>query len=189
MYAVEDNELVVIDNEAWETSGLDGAILKWKSLKAAVKKSSTYIHCGGRSTCPLCFEYLCKRSCAGCPVSKAGYPNCVHSPFEDYLGLDLCTDVSEMLKACDDEIEFLTNLSSIDFTITDANITYFLHDPILGKYSFGVEWRTKSAGYGTFTFKQKDGKIICDNEYMSREFIKSVFDFFVDKMELVHNRD
>jgi hypothetical protein len=49
---------------------------------------------------------------------------------------------------------------------------------------FGVEWCTTSAGFGGFDFYTEGGKIRCDSETMSKEFIKSVLCKLVDIAEL-----
>lgn len=51
---------------------------------------------------------------------------------------------------------------------------------------FIVAWGRKNWGFGEFTFAMKDGKIVCDNECMSKQFIKDVLCALVDECELVH---
>lgn len=50
---------------------------------------------------------------------------------------------------------------------------------------FEVKWRAEGFGFGLLTFNLKNGRLICDNEGMSREFIKRVLNYIVDQCELV----
>tara|TARA_Y100000310_G_scaffold56232_1_gene51650 strand:+ start:50818 stop:51087 length:270 start_codon:yes stop_codon:yes gene_type:complete len=43
-----------------------------------------------------------------------------------------------------------------------------------------VKWAVENCGYGEITFRVKDGKVCCDNEYMSREFMKKILCHLVD---------
>lgn len=72
----------------------------------------------------------------------------------------------------------------IDFTITDVKITDVWEDRASQRSGFSFFWATESAGFGYLTFIRTGDEILCDNECMSREFIKTVFDFFVDRVEL-----
>lgn len=49
---------------------------------------------------------------------------------------------------------------------------------------FTVTWAMKDVGVGTFSFWEKDGKVYCDNEGMSKEFIKKVLCEMVDQSTL-----
>ncbi len=44
-------------------------------------------------------------------------------------------------------------------------------------------WGVDGFGFGTTTFFYKDGKLLCDNEYMSKEQIKMLLCKFVDNAE------
>ena len=46
---------------------------------------------------------------------------------------------------------------------------------------FTIDWIEPNVGFGKFKFYSKDGMIYCDNETMSKEFIKSVLTNMVDK--------
>lgn len=41
-------------------------------------------------------------------------------------------------------------------------------------------WAVNDVGFGQFYFYEKDGKIHCDNECMSKEFIKKVLNDMID---------
>ena len=43
-----------------------------------------------------------------------------------------------------------------------------------------LNWSAKGMGFGQFYFYNKDGKLHCDNEMMSREFIKKMLCQMVD---------
>lgn len=47
------------------------------------------------------------------------------------------------------------------------------------------EWGIEKFGFGTTTFYYKDGILKCDNECMSKEFIKAILCDFVDKAEFI----
>lgn len=53
-----------------------------------------------------------------------------------------------------------------------------LHGP------FGIDWSLKGIGFGQFYFYEKDGKIYCNNECMSKESIKRALNAMVDQCEL-----
>lgn len=46
--------------------------------------------------------------------------------------------------------------------------------------AFGLKWGTKGAGFGTVSFAMVNGKIECQNEMMSKEFVKEVLAKMVD---------
>lgn len=46
--------------------------------------------------------------------------------------------------------------------------------------AFNLAWTTKSAGFGNTTFYTKKGKLYCDNEAMSKDFVKTVMCKLVD---------
>jgi hypothetical protein len=47
-----------------------------------------------------------------------------------------------------------------------------------------VGWSARGIGFGSFYFYPKDGKLHCDNECMSKEFIKRMLCLMVDQCEL-----
>lgn len=47
--------------------------------------------------------------------------------------------------------------------------------------AFDLAWTTESAGFGHTTFYNKKGKLYCDNETMSKDFVKAVMCKFVDE--------
>jgi hypothetical protein len=54
---------------------------------------------------------------------------------------------------------------------------------------FGFDWSAKGIGFGQFYFYQdKYGVIHCDNECMSKEFIKRILCSMVDQCELADKR-
>jgi hypothetical protein len=61
-----------------------------------------------------------------------------------------------------------------DFTVTEATVTTF------DKGWFVIQWGTVSAGFGETTFMMRDGKLFCDTECMSRNFVKAVLAKLVD---------
>lgn len=72
-----------------------------------------------------------------------------------------------------------------DFAVTGAEIEQVWGRWRRGKRGndggFNVAWRTKSAGFGHATFYLKKGQLHCDNECMSREFLKSVMCALLEK--------
>lgn len=55
-------------------------------------------------------------------------------------------------------------------------------DPAAGNAGgFDVAWETRGCGFGSLTFYIKDGKLMCDNEGMGRDFIKKVLSKMVDE--------
>ena len=67
------------------------------------------------------------------------------------------------------------------FEYLDDEVT--LYEPIV------INWSVKKVGFGEIRFWEKDGKIICDNEGMSKEFIKKILNSLVDKSEFWSDRD
>ena len=51
--------------------------------------------------------------------------------------------------------------------------------------SIAIQWSKAGIGFGLFTFYVKDGsdKLHCDNETMSREFVKEMLCLMVDQSE------
>lgn len=74
-----------------------------------------------------------------------------------------------------------------DFTITEAQVEFWGPSD-RNEGGMDITWATKSAGFGHTTFCRKNGKLHCDNECMSREFILSVLKFVVDNTELQNER-
>jgi len=46
-------------------------------------------------------------------------------------------------------------------------------------------WSIDGFGFGTTTFFYKDGKLMCDNETLSKESIKKIMCKFVDDAEFI----
>lgn len=65
-----------------------------------------------------------------------------------------------------------------DFAITSVKLigAIELEDGL----AFDLAWTTKSAGFGHTTFYTKKGKLYCDNETMSKDFVKTVMCKLVD---------
>jgi len=74
-------------------------------------------------------------------------------------------------------------ISKPDFTIVDAQVSFWGPNEH-NQGGMGVAWQTKSDGFGPTFCIRKDGKLHCDNECMSREFILSVLKFVLDNTEL-----
>jgi hypothetical protein len=53
-----------------------------------------------------------------------------------------------------------------------------------GKEGFVLKWSASNLGFGELTFYRTDTGYACDNECMSRTFVKAVLCAWVDKMEL-----
>lgn len=54
------------------------------------------------------------------------------------------------------------------------------------QYGFTVDWTTVSAGFGSISvFIDKDGQLRCDNEGMSKEFVKKVLCKLVDESKFL----
>jgi len=51
--------------------------------------------------------------------------------------------------------------------------------------AFRIQWGAKGIGFGEFTFFYRDGKLMCDNECMSKEFVKKALCAMVDNCESV----
>lgn len=49
---------------------------------------------------------------------------------------------------------------------------------------FDIRWETRSCGWGRLTFYVKKGRLFCDNQHMSRRFIKKVLCRLADEVEL-----
>lgn len=49
---------------------------------------------------------------------------------------------------------------------------------------FTIDWSVPKVGFGQFKFYSKDGIIYCENETMSKDFIKSVLTSMVDNCVL-----
>jgi hypothetical protein len=49
---------------------------------------------------------------------------------------------------------------------------------------FTIEWTSTNVGFGQFKFYTKDDVVYCDNECMSKEFIKQVLCDMVDNCVL-----
>lgn len=47
-----------------------------------------------------------------------------------------------------------------------------------------VSWLVRDFGFGQIYFYYKDGQLYCDNEMMSKEFIKKILCAMVDSCEL-----
>lgn len=45
-------------------------------------------------------------------------------------------------------------------------------------------WSANGVGFGQFYFYMKDGKMMCSNEMMSKEFIKDLLCKMIDECEL-----
>jgi len=44
-----------------------------------------------------------------------------------------------------------------------------------------IDWSIHHLGFGLISFKSKDGVLIIDSEYMSREFVKKIICYAIDK--------
>ncbi len=51
------------------------------------------------------------------------------------------------------------------------------------------QWGIEGIGFGEIGFHYKDGKLKCDNEGMSKEFIKTILCDFVDRAELENKKE
>jgi len=49
---------------------------------------------------------------------------------------------------------------------------------------FDIQWETRSCGFGRLTFYIKKGRLFCDNQRMSRKFIKKALCRLADEVEL-----
>lgn len=58
----------------------------------------------------------------------------------------------------------------------------------LNAESLTVEWSRSGVGFGSVTFYKRDGKLYCDNECMSREFVRKVMTDLVDSAEFIDER-
>ncbi len=69
-----------------------------------------------------------------------------------------------------------------DFTVMDVELTEDYREGLID-----IAWVTKSAGFGHLSFGNKDGKIICSDERMGKEFVLAVLEKLVEKSVLVSN--
>ena len=53
--------------------------------------------------------------------------------------------------------------------------------PFIDKGVAEFEWSAKGKGFGRFYFFFKDNELICDSEYMSKEFVKKMLCNMVDQ--------
>ena len=65
--------------------------------------------------------------------------------------------------------------NELDFTVIEVWLTEDYREGLID-----VGWQTKSAGFGHLSFDNKDGKIHCSSETMSRKFGKEVLNKLVD---------
>ncbi len=77
-------------------------------------------------------------------------------------------------------------LQDPDFTIESVKL-FCTGQNVHSEGAFTVQWESKSAGFGLTTFYVKGGKIHCDNEAMSRDFLKTVLNKLVDEAILDDN--
>ena len=49
-----------------------------------------------------------------------------------------------------------------------------------------IQWGREEIGFGEITFYYKNGKLMCDNECMSKDFIKQILSDFVDEAEFFY---
>ena len=81
-------------------------------------------------------------------------------------------------------LSIFTKKGKADFTVTAVRFAGFFEYE--GNKGFALEWETKSAGFGELAICEESGKIVCDNEAMSADFIKAVLAKWVDGMAMVH---
>jgi len=51
-----------------------------------------------------------------------------------------------------------------------------------------IQW-CSDVGFGNFTFYMEDGKLMCDNEYMSRDSVRNALMFLADNCILKDGED
>jgi len=56
-------------------------------------------------------------------------------------------------------------------------------------WQFTLQWGAKGIGLGAFTFFFKDDKLMCDNECMSKAFVKKALCAMVDNCESIDNNN
>lgn len=66
-----------------------------------------------------------------------------------------------------------------DFAVTSVKLIGAIE--LEDGFAFDLAWTTKSAGFGHTTFYNKKGKLYCDNETMSKDFVKAVMCKLVDE--------
>jgi len=68
-----------------------------------------------------------------------------------------------------------------DFTVTHVRLKGAWRNTDNNSQGFVLGWETVSAGFGELTiYIDNDNKLYCDSETMGKEFIKSVFNKFVE---------
>ncbi len=75
-----------------------------------------------------------------------------------------------------------TMLNCGDSTIDDPKFTYVEVEPVRSKYQPGIifNWGCENIGFGQVTLTTKEGKLVFDDECMDKEFVKKMFNFFID---------
>ena len=53
--------------------------------------------------------------------------------------------------------------------------------------SVTFQWGVKEVGFGELSFHYEDGKLKCQNEYMTKEFAKKILCEFVEQSEFTDN--
>lgn len=69
-------------------------------------------------------------------------------------------------------------LKNPDFTVVEVKVTG------IAASCFRIAWATESAGFGSVTFYLDEGNLHCDNEAMSRRFLKDVMSKLIDTATL-----
>jgi len=80
----------------------------------------------------------------------------------------------------------MTKKTSIidDIKISDFETEKLINNP------FKILWSVKKFGFGEFAFyEDEQGELYCDNEYMSKDFIKKCLTAFVDKCKLTSDNE
>jgi hypothetical protein len=50
-------------------------------------------------------------------------------------------------------------------------------------------WSIKGFGFGELRFFMRDGKTVCDSEYLSKEVVKQILNVLVDNCELLSKEE
>lgn len=76
------------------------------------------------------------------------------------------------------------DLKNPDMTITGVKVSFWGPTANCLSGGFGIDWDTKSGGFGRCDFYLKDGRLHCENQAMGKEFILRLFERLVEQMTL-----
>lgn len=96
-------EKILNSTQAWQVT-----LAKWETIREACDHGNL-ISDGGVNTCGLCALYYYGHSteCEACPITEAGYPGCISTPYEKYRVAVKTGDLAAATSATEREITFV----------------------------------------------------------------------------------